>query len=141
VVSAYWPIRSEVDPGGLLARLRHAGIVVALPIILDRRELQFREWRADADLVPAGFGTSEPPADAAVVEPDVVLMPLAGFDRQRHRLGYGKGHYDKAIARLRAGGFAPQLIGLAFSVQEVPAIPFETHDIRLDAIVTERDTV
>jgi len=137
VISAYWPIRSEVDPRPILERAAAQGIALALPIVVERRELSFRAWTASQPLVPAGFGTFEPHADAPESQPDVMLMPLAGFDRNRHRLGYGKGYYDKAIAAMRAAGHRPLLIGLAFSVQEVPTVPAESHDVRLDRIVTE----
>jgi 5-formyltetrahydrofolate cyclo-ligase len=137
VVSGYWPIRSEVDARALLERLAARGTTVALPVIVDRRELRFRAWRPGDPIAAAGFGTFEPRADAPEIVPDVMLVPLAGFDRTGHRIGYGKGYYDKAIAGIAAGGHRPVLIGLAFSVQEVPAVPAETHDVRLDRIVTE----
>ena len=65
------------------------------------------------------------------------VVPVVGFDRAGTRLGYGKGHYDRTIAALRARGRRPPLIGIAFSVQEVDTIPHEPHDVRLDLIVTE----
>jgi 5-formyltetrahydrofolate cyclo-ligase len=136
-LSGYWPIRSEVDPREILETAARYGIEVALPVVIDRRELRFRAWRPGDTLVPGGFGTSEPSAEAPDLLPDIMLVPLAGFDRSGHRLGYGKGHYDRAIARMAAGGHRPVLIGLAFSVQEVPKVPAESHDARLDRIVTE----
>jgi 5-formyltetrahydrofolate cyclo-ligase len=139
--SFYWPIRSEVDPRPLLAAVRDAGVAVALPVLADATVLRFRAWRAGADLVPAGFGTLGPGADAPEVMPDVIVLPLAGFDRAGHRIGYGKGHYDRAVAALHRAGRRPLLIGLAFSVQEVARVPAEPHDIRLDAVVTERETL
>ena len=66
-------------------------------------------------------------------------MPLTAFDRNGGRVGYGRGYYDRAVAGLRAAGRFPRLIGIAFSVQEVAAVPMEPHDAPLDMIVTERD--
>jgi 5-formyltetrahydrofolate cyclo-ligase len=66
---------------------------------------------------------------------------LVGFDTAGTRLGYGKGHYDRTIAALRARGLRPPLIGIAFSVQEVDTIPHEPHDVRLDLIVTENGII
>ncbi len=137
IVSGYWPIRSEVDSRGLLEQIAALGIALALPVIIERRELRFCIWKPGDPLVAAGFGTFEPGGDAPEVLPDAMVIPLAGFDRSGHRLGYGKGYYDRAIASMKARGHLPVLIGLAFSVQEVPEIPAEAHDAKLDRIVTE----
>jgi 5-formyltetrahydrofolate cyclo-ligase len=73
-----------------------------------------------------------------VVVPDVLLVPLAAFDALGHRIGYGAGHYDRSLAQLRAK--KPVLaVGLAFSVQEIPAVPAAAHDARLDLVLTEQD--
>jgi 5-formyltetrahydrofolate cyclo-ligase len=81
-----------------------------------------------------------PPPGAPIAEPDLILVPLVAFDRRGHRLGYGRGYYDRAIAAARANGRRVPLVGLAFAVQEVELIPAEPHDVRLDWVVTERDT-
>ena len=136
VVSAYWPIRSEIDPRPLLFALHEAGARMALPAVT-RQGLVFRELTRTGDLAPAGFGTMAPPEGAAELLPDLVLLPLAGFDRAGNRLGYGRGHYDRGIAALRAAGHAPRLVGLAFAAQGVDAIPPEAHDVPLDGVLTE----
>jgi 5-formyltetrahydrofolate cyclo-ligase len=82
----------------------------------------------------------EPKADQPRALPNVVLVPLLGFDRQGHRLGYGMGYYDQALTELRQAG-AVLAIGLAFSAQEVAAIPIEAHDQPLDWIVTEKEAI
>jgi 5-formyltetrahydrofolate cyclo-ligase len=138
IVAGYWPIRSEVDCRPLLAKLSADGVAVALPVVVDDATIVFRDWRDGDPLVPAGFGTLGPTVDAAGAVPDVMIMPLAGFDGVGHRLGYGRAHYDRALARLGARGRRPYLVGLAFAAQQVPPIPFEDHDIRLDMVVTER---
>lgn len=140
VVSAFLPIRSEVDLRPAVARLFTAGHRIGLPIMV-KPTLIFREWLPDAPLVPLGFGTVGPGPEAAVVEPDVMLVPLSAFDRRGGRIGYGRAFYDLTIAAMRAAGRAPRLIGVAFSVQEVGAVPMEPHDVALDMVVTERDVV
>jgi 5-formyltetrahydrofolate cyclo-ligase len=140
-LAGYLPIRSEVDPRPILAAAREAAITIVLPAIADAVTIVFRTWRQGASLVPAGFGTIAPEATAPVGLPDLILLPLVGFDRSGIRLGYGRGFYDRAIAGLHAVGRRPALVGLAFSVQEVPRIPHEPHDVRLDWVVTESETL
>jgi len=137
IVSGFLPIRSEVDIRPLMARLRERGARLCVPVILDRSTIVFRELVAGAALVPSGFGTSGPGSDAAVLDPEVMLVPLSAFDGAGHRIGYGAGHYDRAIDRLHQKGLNPRLIGIAFDCQEVPSVPAEPHDVRLDAILTE----
>ncbi|WEK50428.1 MAG: 5-formyltetrahydrofolate cyclo-ligase [Candidatus Kaistia colombiensis] len=141
IVSGYWPIRSEADPRPLLERARRAGAAIALPVLLDAETLLFRRWEVGAVLEPAGFGTVGPSVAAPFVIPDIVILPLAAFDRRGHRIGYGKGHYDRAVAGLVASGAQPLLVGLAFAVQEVDKVPFEPHDIPLDYILTEDELI
>lgn len=137
VVSGFWPIRSEADVRPLLEHLRGRGARLCLPVVLDRETIVFREFLADAPVVKAGFGTIGPGPEAAVLEPDIMFVPLSAFDTQGHRIGYGAGHYDRAIARLRAKGRIPKLIGIAFDCQEVASVPSEPHDVALDAVLTE----
>ncbi|UJW74578.1 5-formyltetrahydrofolate cyclo-ligase [Rhizobium sp. SL42] len=137
IVSGFFPIRSEVDIRPLMARLKDRGARLCVPVVLDRQTIAFRELVAGAELVDTGFGTRGPGPDAAVLDPEILLVPLSAFDSQGHRIGYGAGHYDRAIARLRQKGLDPRLIGIAFDCQEVAEVPAEAHDVRLEAILTE----
>ncbi|WP_092573541.1 5-formyltetrahydrofolate cyclo-ligase [Rhizobium lusitanum] len=137
IVSGFLPIRSEVDIRPLMARLRERGARLCVPVILNRSTIVFRELVPGAALIATGFGTSGPGPDAAVLDPDIMLVPLSAFDSTGHRIGYGAGHYDRAITRLHQKGLNPRLIGIAFDCQEVPSVPTEPHDVRLDAILTE----
>ena len=139
-VSAYMPIGSEVDIFPLFAAADELGVTMALPVQSDEG-LHFRAWHHGEPLVGAPFGVREPVAEAEEIMPEIIIMPLVGFDRAGQRLGYGRGHYDRTIARLHAEGIRPRLVGVAFAVQEVAAIPAETHDMPLDAIVTETGIV
>lgn len=136
VIAAYWPIRDELDCRPIVARLMDEGWRVCLPVVVGRdRPLELRVWEPGAPLHPAGFGTLAPAAGAPVAEPDVMLVPLLGFDRHGTRLGYGGGYYDRTVAAMSK---APRLIGFAFSAQEVELVPRAPHDLQLDAVVTER---
>lgn len=135
VVSGFWPIRDEIDPRPLMARLQQAGHQLCLPVVRTPHMI-FRRLDRETRLVPAGFGTVEPEEASPELRPDVLLVPLAAFDRRGGRLGYGKGHYDTAIAALERLG-PVRRIGLAFSVQEVDHVPTEPHDQPLEAILTE----
>ncbi|KJS15819.1 MAG: 5-formyltetrahydrofolate cyclo-ligase [Hoeflea sp. BRH_c9] len=136
-IAGYLPIRSEPDLRPLMARLRERGARLCLPVVLDRETIVFRDFVRGAELAKTGFGTTGPGPDAEVLDPDILLMPLAAFDAKGNRLGYGAGHYDRAIARLRGKGLSPRLIGAAFSFQETDAVPAEAHDVPLTMILTE----
>lgn len=140
VVAGYWPIRNELDPRPLLKLLAARGLGLALPVITPSG-MVFRRWRQEQKLVSAGFGTFGPDADQPVVDPDVLLVPLAGFDRRGNRLGYGQGNYDIAIACLTAAQKRPMTIGLAFDVQEIDSLPTEPHDQALDVIITPMQSI
>ncbi len=137
VVSGFWPMRSEVDVRPMMFAFMERGARLCLPAILDRHTIVFRELRRGAALVDMGFGTAGPGPEAEVLEPSLMLVPLAAFDGRGHRIGYGAGYYDRAIARLQANGAAPRLVGIAFDCQEVARVPDEPHDVVIPAILTE----
>ncbi len=137
IVSGFLPIRSEMDLRPLMAGLRQRGARICVPVILDKERIVFRELVPGAPLVDCGFGTSAPGPDAAELEPDIMLVPVAAFDATGERIGYGGGYYDRAIARFREKDLQPRLIGIAFDCQEVASVPAEPHDVRLPAVLTE----
>jgi 5-formyltetrahydrofolate cyclo-ligase len=141
VVAGYSPIRSEFDPFPLMRALAKQGARLALPAVVARdAPLQFRVWAFGLAQVPGTFGIGEPAAEATIVEPDVFLLPVAAFDRAGHRIGYGAGYYDRTLAELQRGRHTTT-VGLAFSTQEVARVPALPHDIRLDYIATEHETI
>ncbi len=137
VISGFLPIRSEVDLRPLMWSLRMRGARICVPVILNSHTIVFRELMAGAELIDCGFGTFGPGPDAAELDPQLMLIPLAAFDPAGHRIGYGGGYYDRAIARLHEKGLHPRLIGIALDCQEVASVPAEPHDIRLQAVLTE----
>ena len=140
VVGGYAPIRSEFDPMPLLGRLADAGARLALPVIVGRElPLQFRSYSIGQALERGPLGIQQPTVASAELVPEILLMPLAAFDRSGHRIGYGAGYYDRSIEALR-GGNRTITVGLAFAVQEIDAIPALPHDAVLDYVLTETRT-
>jgi 5-formyltetrahydrofolate cyclo-ligase len=137
VVSGYSPIRSEIDPVPLMRALALKGARLALPAVMARgKTLAFRAWSLDDRLLLGPLGILEPSPAAAEIIPDIMLLPLAAFDRLGHRIGYGAGHYDYTLAHLRKVK-AVTAIGVAFAAQEIEAVPALSHDERLDYVLTE----
>jgi 5-formyltetrahydrofolate cyclo-ligase len=138
VVSAFWPIRSELDLRPLSHGLHERDCVVVLPIVVARRTaLRFRAWTPGLALEKDDFGVLAPPRHAPELEPDWLLVPLLAFDADGYRLGYGGGFYDISLTALRSRKtvFA---IGVAYDGQQVGRVPRNPGDARLDAILTEK---
>jgi len=139
IVSAYWPMPGEFDVRPILHALSRRGHPCVLPIVVAKgRALAFRVWRPDSPLIFEGFGVLTPPPSAPERRPDLLLIPLLAFDAAGYRLGYGGGYYDRTLEMLRADGRRrPLAVGIAFSGQEVAAVPHGPRDRRLDALLTE----
>lgn len=141
IVAGYSPINSEIDPFPLMHALADRGATLALPVIIAREQaLIFRVWEPDEGLVRGPFGIFQPSSDADEVDPDIVLVPLAAFDRAGHRIGYGRGYYDRTLENLRAVK-KMTVIGVAFAVQEIETVPRLPHDEQLDCVLTERELI
>jgi 5-formyltetrahydrofolate cyclo-ligase len=141
VVAGFSAIRSEIDPSALMQALAARGASLALPVTTERGQpLVFRDWTKDTPLVRGMYGIFEPSSDAAEVEPDIVLVPLAAFDRTGHRVGYGGGYYDRTLQVLRRSKKITA-VGVAFAVQEIDRAPFDAHDEPLDLVLTENEII
>ena len=135
-VALFWPMRDEIDPRGLIEAVHARGGRIAMPVIADKR-MHFRLFEAEDDLEDGVFGTRHPRPGKEIVSPDLIVAPLAAFDRAGNRLGYGAGYYDQAIADLEAKNHPHRLVGIAFACQEVASVPAEPHDRPLAAIATD----
>jgi len=141
IIAGYMAKDHEIDPAPLLVALHAKGYKLALPTAgAENRPLQFRVYAPDDELISGSWDIPQPTANAAITEPDIMLIPLLGFDRQGHRLGRGGGHYDRTLADLRVRRKI-LAIGLALSMQQVPIIPTDSNDARLDKIVTEIEVI
>ena len=141
IVAGFMPMKSEINPLPLMRQLAGAGALMALPAVAGRgRPLTLRAFAFGDPLAAGVWGIREPLPAAPAVAPDIVIVPLAAFDRTGHRIGYGAGYYDLTIAGLRADK-AVVAIGIAFAVQEIAAVPATPRDARLDLVLTEREII
>ena len=141
VVSGFSPIRTEINPLPLLHKLADAGAKLALPVVVGKgKPLIMRSYAFGQKLNAGVWGIREPADDASEVDPDILIVPLAAFDRHGNRIGHGAGYYDMTINRLRS--IKPiAAVGIAYAVQEVPEVPTTERDARLDLVLTERDVI
>ncbi|MBF0153345.1 MAG: 5-formyltetrahydrofolate cyclo-ligase [Magnetococcales bacterium] len=143
-VGLYVAVDNEVDPSALLADAWRCDKRVFLPVTdRQKRSMNFVWYRAGMPLRKGAFGIPEPVSDTDTPplgspgELDLLFLPLVGFDRQGVRLGYGGGFFDRFLETPPR----PPLVGLAYGFQEVAAIPPDALDVRLDVVVTERETL
>jgi 5-formyltetrahydrofolate cyclo-ligase len=141
IVSGFFPLKSEINPLLLMRKLADAGARLALPVVAGRgRPLIMRAYAFGQDLNSGVWGIREPKDDAPEVDPDLLIVPLAAFDRRGNRIGYGAGYYDMTINRLRS--IKPvKAVGIAYAAQEVPDVPVTDRDATLDLVLTEREVI
>jgi 5-formyltetrahydrofolate cyclo-ligase len=137
-VGFYWPFRGEYDSRALARSLRDRGARLALPVVVERaRPLAFREWWPGMRMAPGVWGTPAP-AEGDWVLPEVLLVPLLGFDGSGCRLGYGGGYYDRTLA---AAPTKPLAVGIGHEPLRLTRIHPWPHDVPMDLIVTEQQAV
>ena len=138
VVAGFWPMAEELDIRPLMIELINQGCQLALPVVVAKKQpLVFRAWRPGDPLEAGAFGTLQPTARRAVVEPEVLIVPLLAVDEEGWRLGYGGGFYDRTLEALRARKRVIA-VGVAFNEQIVPEVPHDPNDQRLDWLLTDK---
>ena len=146
-IGGYWAIAGELPLACVLPGARARGQQYLLPVIGHARSLQFAPWHPGAEITPNRHGVPEPVCAAGdMLEPralDVVLVPLVGFDRRGHRLGFGGGYYDRAFAflREREQPTKPILVGIGYAMQELSRIEDAPWDVRLDYVASENELI
>ncbi|MEM1414184.1 MAG: 5-formyltetrahydrofolate cyclo-ligase [Myxococcota bacterium] len=135
LVAAFVPIRGEVDLAPFLEGHRARGGTVALPRVdLEAQEVVLHLHEAGAELAQGAFGIPEPsPAAPRVPRPDVVLVPGLAIDPRGHRVGYGKGFYDRLLPELEGA----LRVAVAFDFQLVAEVPAASFDEPVDLVVTD----
>lgn len=134
VVAFCWPIKHEPDVRAAVDRWAEGGAQAALPVVVNEAQpLAFRAWTPATPLVADRYGIPTP-AGGAFLDPDLILLPLNGFDAAGYRLGYGGGFFDRTLA---ARSPRPLAVGVGFEINRLASIRPERHDQRLDWVVTE----
>ena len=128
-----WPHQGEYDARPLVERFIAQGGRAALPVVAARGSaLQFRCWEPGVAMVAGEHGIPVP-ADGEPLSPDLMLVPLVGFDEAGYRLGYGGGYFDRTLAGLARA----HTIGVGYESARVPSIEPQPHDLPMRWIVTE----
>jgi 5-formyltetrahydrofolate cyclo-ligase len=145
-VAGYWAIGGELPLAAIMGGLRARGQVYHLPVIDEHKRLKFAAWWPGMGIATNRLGIPEPADTDASLAPDaldVVLVPLLGFDRRGHRLGFGGGYYDRSFSFLRdlERPSKPLLIGIGYASQEIGGLVPEDWDVRLDYVATERELI
>ena len=148
VIGAYWPIKGEFDPLPALFRWQEAGLEedaksaqshrrIGLPVVnkVDKT-LTFYTWYPGCPMEDA-FGIPKP-KDTEVVVPTLIFVPCVGFGPGGYRLGYGGGFYDRTLASLQPKPFT---VGLGYDFGWLPDLAPESHDVPLDAILSDTGTM
>lgn len=135
VLGIYWPIRGEIDVRELAAKHIATGGLAALPVVVrEGAPVEFWRWTPDMTM-KRGIWNIPIPVQREVLQPDILIAPLVGFDEAGYRLGYGGGYYDRTIA---AAPSRPYCVGLGFADTGLQTIYPQPHDMPMDVIVTEQ---
>ncbi|MEO8242909.1 MAG: 5-formyltetrahydrofolate cyclo-ligase [bacterium] len=133
-ISAWWPMKAELNLRSWLTGLAARGAQAALPIVATKgAPLIFRAWTPDTRM-ERGFWSIPVPAEGPEVVPDITLAPVVGWDTAFCRLGYGGGYFDRTLAALSPRPFA---VGVGLEAAHIPTIFPQPYDIPMQAIVTE----
>jgi 5-formyltetrahydrofolate cyclo-ligase len=134
VLGIYWPIRGEPDLREIARLHVQEGGIAALPVVTTKSApVEFWRWEPDSPM-RIGFWNIPVPAEKQVVAPNILLIPLVGFDVACYRLGYGGGYYDRTLA---AAAPRPLCVGIGYATAELATIHPQPHDIPMDMIVTD----
>lgn len=135
VYGLFWPFKGEFDIRRLAGTLAERGIRTALPVVVRPcAPLEFRRWQPGDPVERGAYGIPVPKGRERV-EPDVMLVPLVGFDGACYRLGYGGGFFDRTLAAMSR---RPLVIGIGYELGRVDTVFPCDHDVPMDVIVTER---
>ena len=130
-IAIYWPIGSEIDSKPTIAALIDFGAIISLAST-ENDDIKYRMWSPETKICINKLGISINTEE--VKNPDIIICPLIGFDKNLNRLGRGGGYYDKSLYKYKN----IIKIGLGYSIQEIKMVPIEEHDIYMDAIITEK---
>ena len=136
-LGGYYPSNFEIDDLEILELLKKKDFKISLPVIKKNNQMDFFKWSSKDPLRINKYGIPEP-VSSKIFHPDILLIPLVGYDNDLNRLGYGGGFYDRYIEKIEKIKKVIK-IGLAFSYQKLKNIPINHNDKKLDFIITEKE--
>ena len=132
-VLLYYPLPDEVDVRPLISELAAKGRTVLLPCVTGPETMELRRYSLETDLCPGALNIMEPTSDvfADYAAIDVAVIPAMAYDSEGHRLGRGRGYYDRFLETV------PHIykIGVCFDFQKVACVPVESTDVSVDCVV------
>lgn len=132
----YFSIGSEVSTTFIIEESLKLGKNVFLPVLDHSDNLSFHKFESFSKMKKGKFGILEPTSKVSLIDPDLVVVPALAFDLHLHRLGYGKGYYDRFLKSTSA-----YKIGICFDFQIIEKIPNESHDQKMDEIISEKRSI
>ena len=136
IFGGYYPSNFEISDLHILELLDKKDYKISLPIIKKNNQMDFFKWSYNDPLKVNKYGIPEP-ISSKIFYPDILLVPIVGYDNDLNRLGYGGGYYDRYIERIERIKKITK-IGLAFSYQKLKNVPTNQYDKKLDFIITEK---
>jgi len=139
-ISLYYPSSFEVDVLKILKIEYFKKFNFLLPIIQKNKSMEFYKWKHNEILYVNKYGIPEPTKTIKII-PSIMLVPLLAFDKDKNRLGYGKGYYDKYLFKYIKTHKHILTVGVAFSFQKYNKLPVNKKDFKLNFIITEKGII
>ena len=136
-ISIYQPNLYEVDIMKIISVESLKKFSFLLPVIEENGSMNFFRWKKNDVLFVNKYGILEPSKTKKII-PSIIMLPLLAFDKNKNRLGYGKGFYDKFLRKHVKNNKKILTIGVAFSFQKYNNLPINNRDFKLDYIITEK---
>ena len=136
-LALYYPTSFEINVLKLLENQYMNNRKILLPVIEENNRMNFFSWKKNNVLLVNKFGILEPQKTKFKI-PNLILLPILAFDRNKYRLGYGKGFYDRYLNKYSKKKSNILTVGVAFSFQKHHKLPINKNDVKLDYILTEK---
>ena len=138
IIGGYYPFNYEIDTIEILEKLEKQNYIISLPKIKKNYQMDFIAWSTKDPLGINDYGIPEP-ISKKILYPNILLVPLVAFDKHLNRIGYGGGFYDRYIKKIKKKKKIIT-IGLAYHFQKIKKVPINKYDLKLDIIVTNRNS-
>ena len=136
-LALYYPASFEINVLRLLENQYMNNKDILLPVIEENNRMNFFSWKKNQVLLVNKFGILEPQKTKFKI-PNLILLPILAFDRNKYRLGYGKGYYDRYLNKYFKKNNNIVTVGVAFSFQKHHKLPISKNDVKLNYILTEK---